>query len=368
MITIFLILLSLFGLYSYALIDPNITLISHPVWTNFRNVMVQLGYHQRATSSLYFIVLVSVLGVINYFATKDYKRINVLKLALGASLISLLSYPFLSHDLFNYLFDAKILTFYHQNPYLHKAINFPADPWLRFMHWTIRVYPYGPTFLPITLVPSFFAFGKFILNLWFFKIMFASFYFLAVYYLNKIDKKIAVFFATQPLIIIEGLINSHNDLLAVSLGIVGVYYFLNNIPKKTVLMVVLSAGIKYLTAPLLLLAIPAQSETLRKRLTMISFVATLFLILFISYTSEIQPWYFLNLLIFLPFYKGLLMDFSLFFSGIVLAYYPFIRYGDWTTQTITQKHSIIWFFFIVNLIYYLWKKRGTISYVSTRSS
>lgn len=368
MITIFLLLLSLFSLYSYALIDPNITLITHPIWTDFRNVMVQLGYHQRENSGLYFTLLVAALGVFNYFATKEYKRINVLKLALGAAVVSLISYPFLSHDLFNYLFDAKILTYYHQNPYLYKAIDFPADPWIRFMHWTIRVYPYGPTFLPITLIPSFLAFGKFILNLWFFKVMFASFYFLAVYFLNKIDKKIAVFFATQPLIIIEGLINSHNDLIAVSLGIVGAYYFLNNIPKKTILMVVLSAGIKYLTAPLLLLTIPTQNKTLRKRLTMISFVSTLFLILYISYTSEIQPWYFLNLFIFLPFYKEFLMHFSLFFSGIVLAYYPFVRYGDWTNQTIVQKHTIIWFFFIANLIYYLWKKRGTISYVSTRSS
>lgn len=246
MITIFIILLSLFSLYSYALIDPNITLISHPIWTNFRNVMVQLGYHQRYNSALYFTLLVAALGVFNYFATKEYKRINILKLALGAALVSLISYPFLSHDFFNYLFDAKILTFYHQNPYLHKAIDFPADPWLRFMHWTIRAYPYGPTFLPITLVPSFLAFGKFILNMWFFKSMFAAFYFLAVYFLNKVDKKIAVFFATQPLIIVEGLINSHNDLIAVSLGVIGVYYFLENISKKSALMFALSAGLNIL--------------------------------------------------------------------------------------------------------------------------
>ena len=357
MITIFIILLSLFSLYSYALIDPNITLISHPIWTNFRNVMVQLGYHQRYNSALYFTLLVAALGVFNYFATKEYKRINILKLALGAALVSLISYPFLSHDFFNYLFDAKILTFYHQNPYLHKAIDFPADPWLRFMHWTIRAYPYGPTFLPITLVPSFLAFGKFILNMWFFKSMFAAFYFLAVYFLNKVDKKIAVFFATQPLIIVEGLINSHNDLIAVSLGVIGVYYFLENISKKSALMFALSAGIKYLTAPLLLLALPIKSKHFRERNVLISFISALLLILYISYTSEIQPWYFLNLLIFLPFYKDLLMNFSFFFTGLVLAYYPFVRHGDWTAQTISQKHNIIWIFFIANLLYYIVRKR-----------
>lgn len=366
MITIFITLLSLLSLYSYALIDPNITLISHPIWTNFRNAMVQLGYYQRESSSMYFVLLVIGLGVFNYFATKEFKQINVLKLALGASLVSIISYPFLSHDFFNYLFDAKILTFYHQNPYLHKAFDFPADPWLRFMHWTIRVYPYGPTFLPITLIPSFFAFGKFMLNMWFFKTTFAAFYFLAVYFLNKIDKKIAVFFATQPLIIVEGLINSHNDLIAVSFGVIGAYYFLNNISKKSALMVALSAGIKYLTAPLLLLAVPTTNKVFRERHVIISFIATLILILYISYTSEIQPWYFLNLLIFLPFYKELLMEFSFFFTGLVFAYYPFVRFGDWTAQTIAQKHSIIAVFFTINLVYFIFTKRGTISYGKSR--
>ena len=122
-------------------------------------------------------------------------------------------------------------------------------------------------------------------------------------------------------------------------------------------MFALSAGIKYLTAPLLLLALPIKSKHFRERNVLISFISTLLLILYISYTSEIQPWYFLNLLIFLPFCKDLLMSFSLFFTGLVLAYYPFVRHGDWTAQTISQKHNIIWIFFIANLLYYIVRKR-----------
>lgn len=362
MIPIFLILTSLVSLYSYALVDPNITLISHPIWTSFRNSMVQLGYHQRESSSIYFVLLIVGLGLFNYFATKEFKRINVLRLALGAALISLVSYPFLSHDFFNYLFDAKILTFYHQNPYLHKAIDFPNDPWVRFMHWTIRVYPYGPTFLPITFIPSFLAFGKFILNMWFFKTLFAGFYFLSVYYLNKIDKKMAVFFATHPLIIIEGLINSHNDLLAVSFGIVGVYYFIHKAWNKSLFSFIFSAGIKYFTSPLLLLSIPSANEAHKKRFVMLSFISTILLILYISFTSEIQPWYFLNIFIFLPFYKDFIMKLSFFFTGLVFAYYPYVRFGNWTASTISQKHTIILIFFIANLAYYLFKKKRTIAY------
>lgn len=340
MLIIFGILLTLFSIYSYALVDPNITLISHPLWTNFRNVMVNFGYYQRENSALVFGFLVIGLAVFKYWVIKYYKKLNVLHFAAVASLLSIVSYPFLSHDFFNYLFDAKILTFYHQNPYLHKALDFPHDPWIRFMHWTIRTYPYGPTFLPITLIPSFLAMGKFILNFLLFKGMFAGFYFLAVYYLHKIDKKTALFFATQPLVIVEGLINSHNDLLAVSLGIIGVYYILKENTRKGSIFLLFSAGIKYITAPVLLLP--------RAKL---SFSLTLLLILYLSFTSEIQPWYFLNLLIFLPYYPKLLKNFSLFFTGLILSYLPFVRYGDWTPQTIEMKHIIIALFFILNLIW-----------------
>jgi len=85
---------------------------------------------------------------------RNFKRYNPLLISILIGVGLLFSYPFLSHDLFNYLFDAKIVTFYHQNPYILKALDFPSDPWLRFMHWTHRTYPYGPSFLFLTLVPS----------------------------------------------------------------------------------------------------------------------------------------------------------------------------------------------------------------------
>lgn len=358
MVFIFGTLLTLFSLYAYALVDPNLTLISHPLWTDFRNAMVQFGYYQRENSSITYIALVIGLFGFSYFATKKFKQINVVAFAGIAALISIISYPFISHDFFNYLFDARILTFYHQNPYLHKALDFPNDPWIRFMHWTIRTYPYGPTFLPITLIPSFLSFGKFLLAFMFFKGLFAGFYFLAVYYLNKIDKKLAVFFATQPLIIVEGLINSHNDLLAVSFGIIGMYYLLNKAKKGAGVMFILSAGIKYMTAPLLLLLAPRSPVKPKAKWDVVgSFLLTLALILYVSFTGEIQPWYFLNLFIFLPYFKDLLMNSSIFFTGLLFAYYPFVRFGQWTKETVAMKHQIIFAFLVINIVYILYIQR-----------
>ena len=57
-----------------------------------------------------------------------------------SALLLVFSYNAFSYDIFNYIFDAKIFTHYHQNPYLQKALDYPGDPMLSFMRWTHRVY------------------------------------------------------------------------------------------------------------------------------------------------------------------------------------------------------------------------------------
>jgi len=89
------------------------------------------------------------------------------------------------------------------------------------MHWTHRTYPYGPTFLLLSFIPSFLGLGKFLPTFLLFKAFFGFFYVLGVFSLAKIKKEWAVTFATHPLVIIEGLVCSHNDLVAVSLVLAG---------------------------------------------------------------------------------------------------------------------------------------------------
>ncbi|MBI3366235.1 hypothetical protein HY041_01230, partial [Candidatus Roizmanbacteria bacterium] len=188
---IILYVMALFGFlfYSYALVDPNLTFINHPVWNQFRNIVLPLGYFQREQSWYVYLALILLFFLFNLFFIKKYKEMDVLKIAFIIGGILLFAYPFLSHDLFNYLFDAKIVTFYHQNPYFLKPLDFPNDQWLRFMHWTHRTYPYGPVFLGLSLIPSFLSLGKFILSFLFFKTTIVVFYLLTVFCLQKMNKK-----------------------------------------------------------------------------------------------------------------------------------------------------------------------------------
>lgn len=345
------------GIYSFWLIDPNITFFQNNYWVLFRDWAVYLGYYRRDISfNVYFILLI-LLFLFHFLLVKKYKHVSSIKIAGIVLLLGCLSYPFLSHDLFNYLFDARILTHYGLNPYTHTALDFQKDLWTRFMHWTHRTYPYGPTFLPLTLIPSFLGWGKFSLTFFLYKLMNGFFYFLAVYLLNKKNKREAMLFATHPLIIIEGIINGHNDLIAVSLGLIGIYVLgkKKNIWGRVILF--FSAGIKYITAPIAL--VHSKIET--TRYMKILFCFQVGLIVYLCYKMEIQPWYFLSLFVFLPFFPEFIEKLNILFFGLILSYYPFIRFGDWTASTVSMKRDIIFIALFVNSLYftliYFWKKK-----------
>ncbi|MCX6731217.1 MAG: hypothetical protein NTZ55_05195 [Candidatus Roizmanbacteria bacterium] len=350
------ILLVLFGIYSYWLIDPNITFFQNNYWVMFRDWAVYLGYYRRDISWIAYLCLLILLFIFHFVFLKKFKQYSAIRIAGIIAIIGCISYPFVSHDLFNYLFDARILTHYGLNPYTHTALDFQKDLWTRFMHWTHRTYPYGPTFLPLTLIPSYLGLGKFSLTFFFYKLMNGVLYFLAVFFLNKKNRREALLFATHPLIIIEGLINGHNDMIAVSIGLIGIYFLgkKHNIWSRILLGI--SAGIKYVTLPVLFLHSKLQITRYMKLL----FCMQVGLVLYLCYKMEIQPWYFLSLFVFIPFFPKFLEELSILFFGLLLSYYPFIRFGDWTAKTVALKREIVFVSLFIQGIFLL------ISYLRNR--
>ncbi|KXK09114.1 MAG: hypothetical protein UZ21_OP11001000167 [Microgenomates bacterium OLB22] len=313
-------LILLVGIYSYALIDPNLTLINLPAWTAFRNVMVQLGYHNGKMSLVLYIVAIIIMLVVALRIRRNEIDPSP-KYVLICGLILLTSYPFLSHDLFNYIFDAKIFTVYHQNPYLMKANDYPQDLMVRFMHWTHRTYPYGPTFLPITILVSFIGAGKFLLTYLLMKLLFVAIFIITYLRLQKHNKAIALAFFTSPLVIIEGLINVHNDFLAIAFVLLS--WSLTSIGPK-VLLILLSGGIKYFTIPF---ALSIVKTHYRQHLMDVTFLLITVLTGLAIYLNGAHVWYLLNFTPFLIFYPPLL---SLVIECIaLLAYSPYILLSGW---------------------------------------
>jgi hypothetical protein len=339
-------LLFMVTIYSYVLVDPNLTLLNTAIWESVREWFVAFGYFQRESSSLVFLFLLLFLSLFHWYFLR-LPTVSVPILVAGMGFVALISYPLLSHDFFNYLFDAKILVHYHENPYFFKPTDFASDPWLRFMHWTHRTYPYGPVFLIISAIPAFLGFGKFLLYFLLFKVTFYLFYCAATYALYKRNKIWAVLFATHPFVIIEGLVNAHNDMIAVCIAIIGICFL---IEKKSLwgrITLLLSAGIKYLTLPLIFIG--------RKRnnmVTIISFVVYTLFMVYLGLHYEIQAWYFLGYFAFVPLYSSLIMHAFPFFIGLILSYYPYVRYGAWDSdEQLIMKHQIIVAALFINAIY-----------------
>jgi len=351
MILYVVVLMSL-ALYSFCLIDPNITFFNHPVWSRFLEFVLQIGYYQRNLSWQMYVILIGLLTVFHIFFIRRYKEFNPIKIAFMISCILIFSYPFLSHDFLKYMFDAKILTYYHQNPYMARPIDFSYDPWLRFLQWIEQPFRYGPIFLLIIIIPSFLSMGKFLLSFLFLKTTFILFYLLAVFILQKMNRRWAIIFATHPLILIDGLVNGHNDLIGVSLFILGVYL----LKKRQIvsrLILLASVGIKYLTLPVIFISLKDRfkinkyifvSLLILPFLLLNSFFGNLFL-------TEIHTWYFIILLGFLPLCEGIITKLLPLFIGLLLAYYPFIRFGNWERfYGIPVKHLIIVGFALANFI------------------
>src|SRR3989344_5619935 len=157
-------------IYSFTQVDLNLTLVSNQFAVSFISLLQRLGYYQRSASTFAYLLLIGLLfSFFIYNLWLFYKAKIGFKYLVFSSILNtvllIFSYPFLSADIFNYLFDAKIILKYHTSPYTHKPLDFPLDDWLRFMRWTHRYSPYGPLWLFLSLIPAVLGFGKFILNL-----------------------------------------------------------------------------------------------------------------------------------------------------------------------------------------------------------
>jgi hypothetical protein len=339
--------------WSWVLVDTNFTLFKHFNWTSFREVMIEIGYFNRLLSSQIYIVFILALTISSLYLIK-YPPKNILLLSIVVAVIAgIFSYPALSHDLFNYIFDARIFTHYGLNPYLHKALDFPNDPMLRFMHWTHRAYPYGPTYLMLSFIPSFLGFNKFALTFFLFKSFYVVLFVISTKALLNISRRSAIIFVTSPLIIVEGLINSHNDFVALTFGLIGIGFVAS---KKTLsggIMLVIGGLVKYLTLPTLILALPNKWKFFGiQKKVLIALILTIGLLGYLISRGEIHPWYFLGLFVFLSYFEKLFLYAFPLFTGLLLSYYPYIVGGEWGQGgDVLLKRNIVYVGALINIVF-----------------
>jgi len=384
-----LIIWSTFAIFSYSFVDLNLTLSQNEFALNSISNLQQIAYYNRPLSAtiycLFLVTFFLLFGLQLFLFLK--KKLSSKYLIISTStttFILVFSYPLLSYDLFNYMFDAKIIFHYHLSPYTHKPLDFPQDDWLRFMRWVHRYSPYGPMWLIMSLVPYALGFGKFVTTLFAFKIFIGLFHVFNTILIYKILQKInkqhlffgTSFYALNPLFLIEGVANAHNDVVLLSFVLLSIYFFSKTNKVKSLFAIVVGVLVKYISV--LLSPYIVASAFIKKLNSPQLFIyysiviMVIFTYVFSSFKITVpfvssgatqvqfQPWYLFWILPLVPLTKSKILIFISFgFSvGALLRYLPFLYNGDWSHPGTTQFMTFATFIPILLTIgfYYIFKK------------
>jgi len=222
-LTFYLFLFLIWTIFSFVFTDPNLILINNESFINWQkflwenilpNTYLRTGIYLTLVTSL----IINYLYLIKFWPKKiNFSDKKILFFLIILFLILLFSYNALSHDVFNYIFNARMLIKYGANPHRVAALNFVDDPWLRFMHNVHTTAPYGQAWTIVSLIPYFFGFHKFLLTWINFKFFSLLGMVISYFCLNKLSVKkqennsdLALLFL-NPLILIETISNTHND-------------------------------------------------------------------------------------------------------------------------------------------------------------
>ena len=349
---------SLFSLclffYSFTQIDLGLVVSRYPFFYSIEQAFQYIGYFRRDISvQLYAGILLFGFSLFAYTLKATIKQ-QLSEKGVGiivviASCVLAFSYNAFSYDFFNYIFDAKILTHYHLNPYEYKALDFPADPMLGFMHWTHRTYPYGPVWLMLTVPLSFIANNIFIITFFLLKLLTLSIYLLFGWYFYQTAKIIqekhalfsTVFLLLNPLFLVEFLVSGHNDSSMLAFGFMGIYYLLKKRQILGYLWLFISIGVKFATVFLLPAFIFASIIlVLKNRFPMnrfLYFATAGMVVAFIAvcYRTVYEPWYLIYVLpLVLLLKRKKEYGIGAFLISVLglLYYVPYLFAGSWTIK------------------------------------
>lgn len=274
-----------FAIYSYTQVDLNLTLSSNPTYQLIQQKLTYIGYFNRPFSTVLFSLFLLFSTFFYFFLFKIQKKLSLKQiwiLIISSSLILTFSYPAFSHDIFNYIFNTRMLIKYQVNPWTNNALSFPADDWTRFMRWTHTGSAYPPGWL-ITTIPFYLmGFGKFTLTLFLYKLIAVISFLAGSWLMLKLaGKKAWILWSFNPLVIITSLISAHNDIVMVSFTLLSFWLIKNQFASY--LSLVWSGLIKYIS----ILLLPfLRHPVLAAIAAWIGSIAFFFV-------REINPWYIL---------------------------------------------------------------------------
>ncbi|MEO8581149.1 MAG: hypothetical protein ABI425_01055 [Patescibacteria group bacterium] len=283
----------------------------------------------------------------------------------------------LSHDVFNYIFNARMVVKYQLNPHVRVAMDLLYDPWTRFMHNVHTPAPYFYGWTALSLIPYILGFGKFLITYILFRIWSELGLLLSAVLIWFLMKKQSnqnvrsfVLMLLNPLLIIELVSNSHNDGWMMWPALASLYFILAwKMHRKQIVLrmtgsfslLLFSISTKYATAvlaPIWLFVVLKNSEfadklqALTEKLKVLSFnifdvsAMLLFLPLLTARSQQFNPWYLSWSLLFYPLMKNKFLKYSVLILSVssLFRYIPWMWYGafDYNSQIDMNQKLITW--------------------------
>ena len=361
---VYILLLLSLSIFSYGFVDANFPLKT-PV---FLSDLVNL---QRPLSTMVFIIIVTLLfgfyGWILWRTAEKRLTAKQIWFLIGITVFILFfSFPAFSYDIFNYLATAKVAFLYKENPYIIMPIEFTGDPLLKFLHAANKIALYGPVWILLTAIPHVAGLGNLILTVFTFKAFILVFYLGAaclIWKLSGKNLKSLVFFAFNPLILIETLVSSHSDIVMMTFILLAFQFTFKKQRTRGFISWILSIGIKYATIVLLPVFL-LEKKLSKEQIFYVSYWLMFLAFLLSPIREEIYPWYviwLITLAALIP-QKRFIFCLTLALSvGTLLRYTPFLYTGTWEGITPLVKKIVTTVpLGLVSLAYFidkLWLKR-----------
>jgi hypothetical protein len=199
------------------------------------------------------------------------KVILIFSLVFGVTLIWL--YPVTATDLFQYVMRARISAVYGANPMAVPPNRFPDDPLLPFVgEWKDILSPYGPAWELLAGALAGLGFTEAVPAALAYKGVALLAYLVcmvALYAGTRGDARALLFFAWNPLVLLQGLGNGHNDLVMLAWVLLALVFWQRSgnwfVATAALSLAVLTKASAALMVPLLLVAVLRAQATWRQR-------------------------------------------------------------------------------------------------------
>ena len=213
-------------------------------------------------------------------------------------------YPITANDLFRYVLRGRVWAVHGASPMLSPPNSFPSDPYILFAgEFGDWVSGYGPLWELLVQVPLRLGFTDMVPGAMSLKFLVLLFYVISAFLIGwiawpagKDAGKVAVsglvIFAWNPMILLEGLGNGHNDMVLMALMILGVILWERKVwwgAAVALSLGALSKATGLLMLPLFGIALLAGEHSWGRRLARGAMILGIFMLLVLLLYSAVGP-------------------------------------------------------------------------------